>query len=36
MFRGRVNQLLISKLIQFSRMGLLSKAEETYFIDKFK
>jgi hypothetical protein len=35
-FRGRVNQLLIGKVILFNKMGLLSKAEETYFIDKFK
>jgi hypothetical protein len=35
-FRGVVNQLMIAKLIHFSKMGLVSKAEESYFIAKFK
>jgi hypothetical protein len=31
-----VTQLLIGKVIHYSKLGLLSKAEENYFIDKFK
>lgn len=36
LFRGRVNQLMIDKLIYYIKLRLISKAEESYFIQKFK
>jgi hypothetical protein len=36
LFRGRVNQIMIDKLIYFKKLNLISKSEESYFINKFK
>ena len=36
LFRGRVNQLMIDRLIYYTKLRLVSKAEESYFIQKFK
>lgn len=34
--RSRVNQLLITKLIHYCKIGLISHVEEKFFIDKLK
>ena len=35
-FRNSINQLLLSRLIHFRKLGLISRSEEIYFVDKLK